>query len=396
MMNTNSIQSSDSGQAAGDAPSSSLDRERIVDADSHVMEPDDLWERYLEPRYRGRGPRRTAAPGAKGSGFTFGEITVGGEEINEGVTDELAVRSALHLVQHYRESLLAGFDPASHIASVRRAGFGRTFIYPTIGLWLFAIDTMEADLAGALVRAYNDWLFDFCGHDRAFLNGVGAVSQHDPVDMVAELRRVAGFGWKAVYVRPNPVKGRSLGHPDFEPFWTECERLGIAVSVHEGTHARVPTAGADRFRTRFGKHACSHPLEQMIALLSLVEGGVLERHPGLRVAFLEAGAGWVPYWLFRLDEEHASLGWEVKKNVRLAPSEYFRRQCFVGCEPGEPYLARIVDFIGEDNLLFGSDYPHIDHTPAALADLFRTQSGAGERQMEKLLCDNPRRYYGLT
>jgi predicted TIM-barrel fold metal-dependent hydrolase len=372
---------------------------RIIDADSHVTEPADLWERYIDPRFKDRAPspRAMPPPGRPGAANSaFGEPLWNGERIHDRVSDELQVRGAIHLHTHYRESALAGFDAASHVRSLRRAGFTSTFLYPTVGLWVFAIDSMEADLAGAVVRAYNDWLYDFCAHDRAFLNGVGALSQHDPRTMVDELRRVHGFGWKAVFVRPNPIKGRLLSHPDYEPFWTECERLGVAVSVHEGTHARVPTTGADRFHTRFAMHACSHPMEHMMAFLALVEGGVLERHPALRVAFLEAGCGWVPYWLFRLDEEHKSLSWEVKKNVRLPPSEYFRRQCFVGVEPGEPYVDRLLDFIGEDNLLFGSDYPHIDHTPGALAELFRENRSAGERLLGKILRDNPVRYYSLA
>lgn len=371
---------------------------RIIDADSHVIEPHGLWAKYLEPRFRDRITRAEAAPSGEdpdaGRPGT-GEILVDGEKIHDRISLELQARGLLHAARHYRDSMLAGFDAASHVVSLRRLGFERTFVHPTTGLWLFAIDSMEPELAGALVRAYNDWLFDYCGHDRAFLNGVGAVNQHDPAAMVDEVRRVASFGWKAVYVRPNPIKGRILSHPDFEPFWTECERLGLAVNVHEGTHARAPTAGADRFHTRFAMHACSHPLEQMMAFLALVEGGVLERHPDLQVAFLEAGCGWVPYWLFRLDEEHHQLSWEVKKNVRLPPSEYFRRQCFVSCEPGEPYLDRILDFIGEDNLLFGSDYPHMDHTPEALAELVRTNAGIGRERLEKMVGPNPSRHYRL-
>lgn len=362
--------------------------QQIIDADSHVMEPHGLWEKYLEPRFL---PHLSSTEGPG-----LGELLVDGEQICDRVSSELQARGLLHLARHYREAMLAGFDAASHVAALRRAGYERTFVHPTLGLWLFAIDSMEAELACALVRAYNDWLFDFCGHDRAFLNGVGAVCQHDPAEMVAEVRRVASFGWRAVYVRPNPIKGRLLSHPDYEPFWAESERLGIAVNVHEATHARAPTTGADRFHTRFAMHACSHPMEQMMAFLALVEGGVLERHPDLHVAFLEAGCGWVPYWLFRLDEEHRQLSWEVKKNVVLPPSEYFRRQCFVSCEPGEPYLDRIIGFIGEDNLLFGSDYPHLDHTPEALGELLRTNAGLGSARLEKILRENPRRHYRLT
>jgi predicted TIM-barrel fold metal-dependent hydrolase len=363
----------------------------IIDADAHVIEPDTIWEDYIDPRFRDRAPSVRVLGAPRG----FGELRVNGEVIADRISAELEVRNALHMAKHYQEPMLAEWSPASHVASLRRIGFERAFLYPTIGLWMLAVDSMEADVAGALTRAYNDWLFEFCSYDPVFLNGVGAVSRHDPEGMVAELRRVAGFGWRAVYVRPNPVRGRLLSHPDYEPFWSECERLGVAVGVHEGTHARVPTTGADRFHTRFAMHACSHPMEHMMAFLALVEGGVLERHPGLRVAFLEAGCGWVPYWLWRLDEEHRQLAWEVKQNVRLPPSEYFHRQCFVGCEAGEPYLSRVVDFIGEDNILFGSDYPHVDHTPESLPELRRATGSVTAPVMEKILRDNPRRFYGM-
>ena len=133
------------------------------------------------------------------------------------------------------------------------------------------------------------------------------------------------------------------------------------MSIHEGSHCRLPSTGADRFDTRFALHACSHPIEQMMAMLALIEGGVLERHPTLRVAFLEAGCGWLPYWLWRLDElEYKNLAWEVKDNVKMKPSEYFRRQCFISVEPDEPYIPELIKYIGEDNLLFACDYPHPD------------------------------------
>lgn len=384
-----------------------LQMEGMIDADCHVMEPGDLWQKYIEPRYRDRAPRPPVVPlprsaGAKGASPAeqavelTSSVLLEGEEITHRFSPELEVRAAVSWFTHYGEPLKSRFDAPSHVAALRKIGFSQAYLYPTVGLLLFAIDTMDPELAGALVRAYNDWLVDFCGHDPSMLRGVGVVNQHDPADMLRELRRIHGFGWRAVVLRPNPIKGRLLSHPDFEPFWAECERLDIAVGLHEGTHVRAPSAGGDRFHTHFAMHACSHPIEQMMALLALVEGGVLERHPGLRVGFLESGCGWVPYWLFRLDEEHRQNGWEVKKNVRIPPSEYFRRQCFVGCEPGEPYLDRIIDFIGEDCVIFGSDYPHFDHTQGALGELLETNTKLGKERMEKILWHNPRRFYGAT
>jgi predicted TIM-barrel fold metal-dependent hydrolase len=213
--------------------------------------------------------------------------------------------------------------------------------------------------------------------------------------MVSQLQQIADFGWKAVYLRPNPTKGRLLSDPVYEPFWTECERLGIAVGIHEGTHSRLPTTGADRFNTRFALHACSHPMEQMMALLALIEGGVLERHPHLRVGFLESGCGWLPYWLWRLDHVYEDVHWEVADNVKIKPSEYFRRQCFISIEPDELYLTEIVDYIGYDNLIFGSDYPHVDHKPSIVADAVALEERLTKAIVKKILWDNPARFYGL-
>lgn len=91
---------------------------------------------------------------------------------------------------------------------MQKMGAGIAFLYPTVGLWMLAVDTMDAKLAGALTRAYNSWLRDFCSYDPQKLWGIGAINQHAPEEMVPELRRLAGFGWKAVFLRPNPVKGR--------------------------------------------------------------------------------------------------------------------------------------------------------------------------------------------
>jgi predicted TIM-barrel fold metal-dependent hydrolase len=198
-----------------------------------------------------------------------------------------------------------------------------------------------------------------------------------------------------VFARPNPVKGRLLSDPAYEPFWTECEELGIAIGIHEGSHSRLPTAGADRFESRFALHACSHPMEQMMALLTLIEGGVLERHPKLRVAFLESGCGWLPYWLWRLDEEYENLRWEVKDCVKMKPSEYFRRQCFIAIEPSEPCIGETIQYIGADNLIFGSDYPHADHKPGIIEEAIALEESLSRETVQKILWDNPRKFYEL-
>ena len=121
---------------------------------------------------------------------------------------------------------------------------------------------------------------------------------------------------------------------------------------------------------------------------------MLERHPGLRVGFLESGCGWLPYWLWRMDGEYEAMGWEVREQVRMKPSDYFRRQCFITCEPTEPGIEGVIDLVGEGCVLFGSDYPHFDHPPHTRENadlLIRRLSPSAAR---RLLWDNGLRFYG--
>ena len=355
---------------------------RIIDADCHVLEPNDMWGKYLEPSFQRYAPSK--------------EGKVCDEDINDKFLPKLQKATKQFHQQNHPEALLKNFDPESQVRKLNELGINHAFLYPTIGLWLFAIDTMPWQLAGAFVRAYNNWLRDFCKYDPQILKGVGAINLHNPEEMVSELQRIVEVGWKAVFLRPNPVKGRLLSDPAYEPFWSECERLGVAVGIHEGTHSRLPTAGADRFKTRFALHACSHVMEQMMAMLALIEGGVLERHPHLRIGFLEAGCGWLPSWIWRLDEEYTKLAWEVEENVKMKPSEYFRRQCFISVDPGEPGLEQVIEFLGsDDNLLFGSDYPHTDYKPDIVEAAIALRDRVPEKTVQKLLWDNPARFYQL-
>jgi uncharacterized protein len=344
---------------------------QIIDADAHTIEPIELWKEYLNPAYQSFAPTP--------------DLTIKGEKIYRQISDRVKGKM----------SVANNFDAETQVRAMQQMGIDRALIYPTYGLWLLAIDSMTPQLAQEFVCAYNNWLRDFCSYDPHILRGVGLVNLHHPQAMVSELTRIAEFGWKAVCVLPNPVKGRILSHPDYEPFWAECERLGIAVGIHTAAHCRLPTTGADRFDTHFSLHACAHPMEQMMALLALIEGGVLERYPQLKVGFLESGCGWLPYWLFRLDKEYEELNWEVKENVKMKPSDYFRRQCFIEIEPSEPYISEIIDYIGEDNLIFGSDYPHLDRDPLAVDRTVALESQLSPKIVSKILWDNSLRFYGM-
>jgi uncharacterized protein len=355
---------------------------RIIDADAHVFEAPDLWKNYLEPEFQ----EFALSP----------DLCIRGEKIYQQMTHQVAAKEGQRILANHPNAVLRRFDAESQAMALRSMGIDLAFQYPSHCLWILGVDTIDPQLAGAFTRAYNHWLKDFCAYDPALLKGVGAINLHAPEQMVSELQRIASFGWKAVCLLPNPVKGRLLGDPLYAPFWQACEELNIAVGLHTAAHLRLPTAGADRFQTRFGLHTCAHPLEQMMALLALIEGGVLDRHPELKIGLLESGCGWLPYWLWRMDEEYQNLAWEIKDRVKQKPSEYFYRQCFISIDPAEPYLESAIEFIGHENLIFGSDYPHVDHQPDIVDRAVNLEGRLSKEIVQKILWDNPARFYGIN
>ena len=361
----------------------------IIDADAHIREPLDLLDVWLEPKYRERAPQLLKG----GSGRVFGY----GEERLPFTSGELKRTSAPDRPpSKYAEYQETGFDAASQLKAMNAFGVDVAFLYPTSGLYLWFFKTMDAEMGTAIVRAYNDWLHDFSQADSRRLRPVGALDLRDPAGAVAETRRIAKLGFRAVYIRPNPLNGRLLSSPDYEPLWAECEALDISVGVHEGSPSQLPATGFDRFETYFARHATSHPMEQMMAFLTLVEGLVFERHPKLRFSFLESGCGWLPFWMYRLDEEYETRKKYIGDTIKLQPSEYFQRQCYISCEPDEPYLPALIDHIGEDRLLFASDYPHEDHGPEIMDELKELGEKISKQAFRKLIQDNPRAYYGMN
>ena len=167
--------------------------------------------------------------------------------------------------------------------------------------------------------------------------------------------------------------------------------------MHEGFQPAVPPLGWDRRPSNFlVMHAVSHTFEQMFACAQLIGEGVLDRHPGLRVVFLEAGGGWVPYWLGRLDHQVDSYAGYAPR-MHLTPSEYFARQCWVSFEIDEETLPALAPFVGADRIVWGSDYPHADSTfPGALDELRATIAPLPVEQQRRILSTNAAALYALS
>jgi predicted TIM-barrel fold metal-dependent hydrolase len=215
----------------------------------------------------------------------------------------------------------------------------------------------------------------------------------EPGEAVQELTRcVKELGFVAVATAAHSA-GRNLDHPDLYPFYAAAEQLDVPVCVHVGSGR--PAAAADRFDNAFFVHATTHAFEQMIGSMCIVAGGILERFPKLKVAFLEAGAGWVPYWMERLDEHYEYLRPTVPWLTK-PPSEYMRSgQVYYSFEPDEQTLPFIMEFVGEDRLVFASDYNHSDSKFPHTVEAVTRRQGLRERSLQKLMGENAAKLYGI-
>jgi len=350
----------------------------VIDADGHFDEPAEIWPRYLEKKFHPMAPRFVTDTQGRP------RILLGGEMM------EYIPMPPGHTAG---QTMAGGRDPNARLADMNKEGIDVMVMYPTTGLFFYGVKRL--DLTVALCRAFNDWAGDFCAvaPDRLFAPAV--LPQMDVCEAMAEAERVAEKRTlRGVVLRPNPVAGRTLDHPAFEPLWSLIEELDVPLVLHEGTTQDVPQAGTERYDNFMLRHIISHAFEQQMGLMSLACGGVLERHPRLRVLIVEAGIGWVPYWLERLDHHVEKWGF-ASAPLKEKPSDYFARQCWVSSDAEEFMLPQVVSLIGDDNLCFSTDYPHPDHTFEGVVSELKARTDLSEASKRKILGENAARLFGI-
>lgn len=349
-----------------------------IDADGHVHEENVMFTEYLEPEFRDRTE---------------------GWALNADRNRRFIVDGAEHPPFPREISVRKPMPPDSRIKVLDKERIRLAVLFPSAAL---VAGYQEPGFAHAVMRAYNSWMADWCGQFPDRLKFAAPIALYDIDDAIREAQRAVGeLDAVAITVRPNPAAGKRLDHPDRERFWSAVEELGVPLIVHEST-GDPETAGGDRYggmmtpESYTFHHVISHPFEQMMGMMAMIGGGVLERHPKLRVGFFEAGCSWVPYWIARLDDhrEHPKLGGYME-GLTLLPSEYFERQCVVTCDPGDPTIALAVQGIGAHKILFATDYPHFDSGAGAVAD-FLEVADFGETERRRILWDNTLDFYGLS
>jgi hypothetical protein len=264
-------------------------------------------------------------------------------------------------------------------------------LYPTLGLFLSFLKDRE--WAVALCRAYNTFLHEEFVKKSPRLHAVALLPVQDPDAAARELRRaVTELGLVGAMLAADG--SHLLGDARFLPIYEEADRLDVMLGIHaSGSH--LGGAGVDLFPQFIQAHTCSHAFGQMRQITSMVFEGIPERFPRLRIAYLEAGCGWAPYWAERMDDEYAKRASEAPALTRK-PSDYIRSgSIFFSCEADEWLLPQALKLIGENQIVYASDFPHWDHSYPASLDEIRDRGDITDLQKRKILSDNTRRLYGL-
>ncbi|MCH2531324.1 MAG: amidohydrolase [Dehalococcoidia bacterium] len=367
---------------------------KVMDSDMHVIEPSDMFEKYLDQRFRPWAPQISRAPGKRGGVFLFqGERLPSCDVDNphrmygmSAKTDDATAKMRLQ-----------GYNGPSQLEAMNLEGIDIAVMYPTVCLYIpNGLNNVDGQLSSAVCRAYNDWLYDLCQTDPQRMKVAAMVPQHDPKEAVKEaIRAVKELGAVGIYMRPNFVNGVNFHSADYAELWATLEELNIPVGFHEGTGSIYQQDGSEFGHNRLMLHACSHPIGMMKAVISMICGGVFENFPKLRAAYLEANAGWVPFWLGRMDRDYELYkDWDAPFLTKL-PSEYFKSNCYVGTEADEAELGYTVDAIGNKNIVFSSDYPHHDSEFPESVNEFLSHEDISKETKQRILWDNCTKLYAI-
>jgi predicted TIM-barrel fold metal-dependent hydrolase len=380
----------------------------VVDADGHVLEPEDLWLKYLEPNYRGRAIHIARDGAGKETLMIDGKPlrvldgvlgTLGGV----GMQDDL-VALFTPGARTYQDGLVpGGYDPAERLKVLDEEQIDIALLYPTIGI-LWEGHVQDPEIATAFTRAYNRYIVDFCAHDRKRLVPVAHINLTDPDMAVEEAKRARRDGCVAIYLSPDPQSrgGRRLDDPALARFYDAASDLDMPIGFHVVVREREDNllrpyllGGEPEQNAALGSTFLG--LEVMIAFTQMVTTGVFERHPKLRLAVLETGSNWLAAWLDRMDHKFEKIVGDKRHPVlKMKPSGYFDRQCLISADPDETMTAAIVDRFGDDKVIWASDYPHIDAEMNVLSSLMGQLGGLPTESQNRILGGNALRFYGLA
>lgn len=372
----------------------------VISADGHVdliWLPPDLFTKNASARFKDRmpfvedgpdGPRWVSRKGAQ-----FGLVNGMGSAGRKYVPGEIHRSDRMASTGLYddgKKGIRRLTEPDLRLKDQDLDGVSAEVLYGVLGS---SGRLNDPEAACEMLSIYNDWLHDFCSHHPDRLIGLANVPSHDMAAAVKEVKRAADRGVRGIDVanRPDMIP---LYEDFYEPLWQIAHETGIPVHFHtiggrSPDYTKMSKAVA---RRAFASHITGFQMHMSYMLIQLMFSGALERYPNLKVVIGEAGLGWIPYVL-----DHMDLEWEdqFKDILKMKPSEYWYRQCYATYQ-SDVIGIKLLKELGEDNVMWGSDYPHPDGIwPDSQSYLDRELGHLPAATRRKVVCDNAARLYRL-
>jgi len=370
----------------------------LLDADSHVSEPLNLWQERLPAKYRDKAPRMLKEhEGKPGAWWLIEE----GREPHNVILGFGANKTLEELQQFlkgfsYAGAHRGGWDPAQRVKDMDQDGVTGDVLYTTLGFRMFWI--RDAGFQRACFHVYNDWLAEFCSYSPRCLKGLGLISLYDPKQGAEDLEECAKKGLAGGLIWASPPDELPFYSEVYNSFWKAAQELRMPLSLHEfAGFERIYWESTAEKRT-VANAVASHEVETTFATFIL--SGILERFPRLRIISAELNCGWLAYFLHRMDRAFDSRGVRLQGSpfptkLTMRPSEYFRRQLYATFID-DPYGLAHRHEIGVDNLLWSSDFPHsATFWPHSREKIAKDFHGIGEEDKRKILCENVAKLYGF-
>jgi uncharacterized protein len=373
-----------------------------ISADSHIdlpWLPADLFTSAASSALRARMPY--VAEGPDGPYWTarngrslglVGGVGPSGQKYVPGQHRRADVMAATGLYEDGRKGIHRPADPVRRLGDMDRDGVQAEVLYGILGA---STRLGDHEAAAEMCRIYTDWVVDFCRHAPDRYLGLACLPYGDIDAAAREVYRVATLGLRGVELSCS-WDMEPMWHPVWEPLWQAVNDVGLPLHFH--TFPSLPPdkvsqqTGLTR-RAAFFTVVSGFQMNLVNILAAVIGAGVLERYPKVRIAFGESGIGWLPYALDRMDFE-----WEDRfqdLGLTMRPSEYWRRQCKATFQ-FDRIGTKLIEDIGAETLMWGSDYPHGDGVWPESSQYIAEQFGHLPADLtHKITCENAARFYGL-
>ena len=374
---------------------------KVIDADGHILEPTDLWQNYLEAKYKNHAIRMDKDE----AGVEYLVVEDKPLPITRGIGPTAAgIGQPLQEIFEpgsfgYLDGPPGAYDAQARLQLMDQDRIDISVLFPTLGLiWEPGITNVE--LSSAYCRAYNNWIVDFCSADPQRLVPVAHIVLLDIDEAIKEVQRVSKLGIKGVFVCAAPANKRAFWDRAYDPLWAVLQdddlSIGFHTAVHEDFlgHQWISAEHTDFMDESFVYFQCL-PLvaDVQAAFAALLQGAVFDRFPKLKVNFLEVGAGWIPHALDRWDSKYKKIGY--KTGLKHLPSDYFARQCWISFDPDETTIPYMVQRYGAERLIWASDFPHWDGSLDALGETKEAIAPLSAQEQRCILGDNVAQIYNL-